>query len=162
MKSVIVRLVLIVAGFALAWCAMLVSNDLIASTAANSWTRLALDIVTMFAVAAGTLLCVYLVKAAADGDSLDFPDAIVCAGLCAIYFAFTFGVVVAPFGSIASSSAWATPWDFFLIAGFAPLLIAAWNVLVDIGTRVARGSGADGGEKGWTRAPVPPTLSKRP
>ncbi len=155
MKSLVVRVILIAAGFALAWIADGQAHELAGGAVTSPEIRLALVVLTTFAVGAGMVVLLTLFSGMNTVKSLDSPDAILCADLCAIYFSFAFGVTDAPLWDGHRISTW----NFLLVLGFLPLLLAFITVVIDAHALYAQKT--DTGEKDWTKTPAPQVVSPK-
>lgn len=138
MENVVNRIILVIAGLALSWCAVwgagginrwATAHD---GSAAGDGTILLLVILAVVAVIVGAAVFVVFIDELMEDKRVDTVDAVSAIGLGAICFSFVFGAIVSPVGSDAGIGVWITPWDFLLVLGAIPMVFAVKEIVVDI------------------------------
>lgn len=131
------RIILLVAGLALAWCALwgasVMKNWVVSleppDGAVPEW---ALVFIAFIVLVVGGILLVGFIRRIQQDTSFDDAGEVLTASLQLICFGFLFGAIVAPVGSGTGVGAWLTPWDFLLILGFLPTVFVVQDIITDI------------------------------
>lgn len=119
------RIILLIAGLGVAWCAVWgasVLHALIFTPDATGVAFVALVVLGTIAVCVGIFFARVFFE-----ESIDSIDTL-SASAVGISAAFVFGVIAAP---LAAGGTLVTPWDFLLIIGFLPMVFVVKDLLGD-------------------------------
>lgn len=131
------RIILFIAGLALAWCSLWGASEMkawvvsleLTEKSGPGWTLL---ITSVIALVVGGWMLVQFIKRIQQDVSFDDAGEVLDASLQLICFAFLFGAIVAPLGNGNSVGEWMTPWVFLLVLGFLPAAFVVHDIVIDI------------------------------